>query len=88
MVSQYRQRQLRRTIAAVSPLEPGRTVIPQVQPGIERASVHRDDGGVTLPASRILLQDAPKELLHFLGGQMFWLHVRLGELMHPDETEL
>src|ERR1017187_2300747 len=41
-ICQQRQRQLGRAAAAIAPLEPSRTVVPQVQTGIERLAVSSD----------------------------------------------
>ncbi len=58
MICQQRQRELRRTAAAVTPLEPGRTVIPQVEPGIEAAAVDGDINGMPLSDAFIDFHDA------------------------------
>lgn len=55
MVSEDRQRQLRRAAAVVAPLEPGRTVVPQVEPGIERATINNNDHGMAFASACIHL---------------------------------
>src|ERR1039457_2787983 len=42
VVGEYGQCQLRRAAAAVAPFESGRTVVIQVQPGIERTTIDGD----------------------------------------------
>src|ERR1035438_5846523 len=64
MVDKDGQRQLGRTTAAIAPLELGRTVIPQVEPGIEPAAIHRDDDGITFASSLILLLSRVSVRLH------------------------
>src|SRR5688572_27014891 len=51
MIGKQCQRQLRRPAAAIAPLEPGRTVVIQIQPGIEGTAVHRNDDGMAFTAS-------------------------------------
>src|ERR1035437_27888 len=46
VVGEYGQCQLRRAAAAVAPFKSGRTVVIQVQSGIERTAVHGDINGV------------------------------------------
>jgi len=55
MVSKDGERQLGGTTAAVTPFKSGRTVIPQVQPGIQAATIHSDDDGIALAPSGINL---------------------------------
>lgn len=55
MVGEDRQCQLRRAAAVVAPLEAGRTVTPQVEPGIERATIHRYDHNMAFASALIHL---------------------------------
>ena len=56
MVGQQCERKLRRAAPAVAPLETRRTVIPQVEPGIEWNAVHRDHSHATFAFALVSFQ--------------------------------
>jgi len=53
------QRQLRRSAAAIAPFKSGRTVIPQVETGIERPAVNGDFCYVSNSSTFVMLHAAP-----------------------------
>src|ERR1017187_10507429 len=59
VIGQQCQCQLRRAAATVAPLKSGRTVIPQVEPGIERTAIDSNVSGITFTSPFVTLHDAP-----------------------------
>ena len=55
LVGQQRQRQLRRAAAAIAPLKAGRTVTPQVEPGIEWSAINANNYRMAFASARIRL---------------------------------
>ena len=70
VIGQQCQRQLRRAAAAVAPLKSGRTVIPQIQPGIERTAIDGHVCDITLTAANVAPHDAPG--FPAFRGVIFW----------------
>jgi hypothetical protein len=58
-VREQGQRELRRTAAAVTPLETRGTVVPQVEAGIERTAIDCDDNAVAFPFSFVGVHARP-----------------------------
>lgn len=67
MIGEESERKLRRAAASVAPLEAGRTVTPQVEPGIEWAAINNNDHRMAFASALIhlhaILLSVPRRFL-------------------------